>query len=133
MVAWISSKTKARALEGIDQIKKNEKEIEQNRVYLQTIVESLVFVAKQIIRGHEETQANIAGPSDTNRGNFLELLSLRCRDIPWLQDHLDSLLKKHHQWTAPTIQNEILAIVSVCSGSHCWSNKSCWCFFGHCR
>ena len=115
MVAWISSKAKSRSSEPLTQIEdKHKKEVQQNRLYLQKIIESLTFIAKQNIplRTTEENRANIASSSDANRGNFLELISLRCRDIPWLQDQLDSMLKRHHQWTAPRIQNEILSIVS---------------------
>jgi hypothetical protein len=50
--------------------------------------------------------------SDKNRGNLLELLNPRCNDIPWLEDKLKSQLKLHAQWTSPSIQNEILEIIS---------------------
>ena len=45
-----------------------------------------MFTAQQNIsqRGHEENRFNISEIKDINRGNFLELLSLRCRDLPWL-------------------------------------------------
>mgnify|MGYP002804058553 CR=1 FL=1 len=42
----------------------------------------------------------------------MELLNLRCDDIPWLKDKLQSQLKLHAQWTSPSIQNEILEIIS---------------------
>ena len=46
--------------------------------------------------------------SDFNRGNFLELLHLRCKDVRWLADMLQSQLGEHRQWTSTTIQNELL-------------------------
>ena len=114
MVAWIASKSK-RKNEVLTQLKtKKAEEIEQNRAYLKTIVESLTFVAKQniAIRSKNDDRTDVGNSSDTNRGNFLELLNLRCRDIPWLQTKMDLFLKKHHQWTSPEIQNEILSIVA---------------------
>ena len=50
--------------------------------------------------------------SDINRANFLELVHLRCKDLPWLQSNLQAQLQLHAQWTSPSIQNELLAIVS---------------------
>ena len=37
---------------------------------------------------------------------------MRCKDIPWLQDKLNSQLKQHQQWTSWKIQNELLQIVA---------------------
>ncbi|CAH3162717.1 unnamed protein product [Pocillopora meandrina] len=64
------------------------------------------------VRGHEESQNDIWEVSDINRRNFLELLHLRCKDLPWLQSKLQVQLQLHAQWTSPSIQNELLAIVS---------------------
>ena len=63
-------------------------------------------------RGHEENRQNIGEISDTNRGIFLEFLSLRCRDLPWLANMLDEQLQKRTQWTSPAIQNEILSLLA---------------------
>ena len=49
---------------------------------------------------------------DVNRGNFLELISLRCSDIPWMKSNLELQLQKHAQWTSSAIQNELLQIIS---------------------
>ncbi|PFX12798.1 Zinc finger MYM-type protein 1 [Stylophora pistillata] len=43
--------------------------------------------------------------------NFLELIHLRCRDIAWLKDKLESQLQKRAQWTSPVIQNDLLQII----------------------
>ncbi|XP_068703729.1 zinc finger MYM-type protein 1-like [Montipora foliosa] len=64
------------------------------------------------VRGHEESRKDIWEVSDINRGNFLELLHLRYKDLPWLQSNLQAQLQLHAQWTSPSIQNELLAIVS---------------------
>ena len=37
---------------------------------------------------------------------------MRCKDIPWLQDKLNSQLKPHQQWTFWKIQNELLQIIA---------------------
>ena len=87
-----------------------------NRAYLTKVIETLVFLAQQNIAirgtGKNETRNNLGDVTDANRGNFLELLSLQCRDLPWLNKKLADLLKQHSQWTSPTIQNEILNIVT---------------------
>ena len=48
------------------------KEIDENRTYLKTIMESLTFVAKQNIamRSNNDDCTDIGSSSDTNRGNF---------------------------------------------------------------
>ena len=59
------------------------KEIDENRTYLKTIMESLTFVANQNIamRSNNDDCTDIGSSSDTNRGNFLELLNIRCQSI----------------------------------------------------
>ena len=62
----------------------------------------------------EETkkiEKKLKEPSNVNRGNFLELLHLRTKDIPWLASKLGDQLKFHSQWTSPMIQNELLEIM----------------------
>lgn len=88
--------------------------VQKNRAYLKVIVESIIYTAQQNIpqRGHSEDRSNIGQQSDVNRGNLIELLHLRCRDIPWLAERLTSQLAAHHQWLSPEIQNEILNIAS---------------------
>ena len=56
-------------------------EVQHNREYLRVIIECLVFTAQQNIaqRGHREDRQDIVSTSDINRGNFLELLHMRCR------------------------------------------------------
>ena len=64
MVAWISAKSKSPASRGLSDLQdKHKREIDQNRLYLRTIIESLIFIARQNIgcRGHTESQSNIAG------------------------------------------------------------------------
>ena len=88
--------------------------VQMNRQYLAVIIECLFYTAQQNIaqRAHEEDRTNLGNLSDINRGNFLELLSMRCKDLPWLKIKLQSQLSKHAQWTSPDIQNEILHIIA---------------------
>ena len=37
---------------------------------------------------------------------------MRCKDIPWLQDKLDSQHRYHEQWVSWKIQNELLQITA---------------------
>ncbi|XP_066948596.1 zinc finger MYM-type protein 1-like [Macrobrachium rosenbergii] len=88
--------------------------VQKNRTYLRVIVESILFTAQQNIpqRGHSEDRSITGEDSEVNRGNLIELLHLRCRDIPWLAKRLTSQLATHQQWFSPNIQNEILNIAS---------------------
>ncbi|XP_078368944.1 zinc finger MYM-type protein 1-like isoform X2 [Oculina patagonica] len=88
------------------------KYVQRNREFLRVIIECLFYTAQQNIaqRGHEENRSNLGQRSDVNRGNFLELLHLRCKDIPWLEETLNTQLQNHAQWTSPSIQNELLEI-----------------------
>ena len=90
------------------------KTVQENRAYLRVIIECLAFTAQQNIaqRGHREDRTNIDKISDENRGNFLELLNMRCKDIPWLSAKLKSKLGEHQQWTSWDIQNELLDIMA---------------------
>ncbi|KAJ8044923.1 Zinc finger MYM-type protein 1 [Holothuria leucospilota] len=87
-------------------------EVQVNRNYLKAIIETLVFCAQQNIplRGNNEKQDLLCERSDVNRGNFLELLSLRCRDIPWLKSRFEKQSDIHRSWISPAIQNELLQI-----------------------
>ena len=115
MARWVDhrmqKKTKSSLLTHISDAHKEQ--VAKNRQYLRVIIETLLFTAKQNIaqRGHNEDRHSIQLLSDTNRGNFLELLSLRANDLPWLSTQLKSKLKHHKQWTSPRIQNELLDII----------------------
>ena len=93
----------------------HKQQVAQNREYLKIIIETLLFTAKQNIpqRGHEEDRRNLDIDSNINRGNFLELLNLRSKDISWLGEKMKSQLEAQRQWTSPKIQNEILEIMSA--------------------
>lgn len=88
--------------------------VHSNRHYLQVIIECLMFNVQQnvAIRGHVEDRKQIWEVSDINRGNFLEMLRFRCKDLPWLKMKLQTHHKQHIQWTSPKIQNELIEIVS---------------------
>lgn len=68
----------------------NKQEVAHNREHLKVIIECLLYTAQQIFaqRGHVEERGNLDCASDENRGNFLELLHPRCKDIPWLAEKL---------------------------------------------
>ena len=93
----------------------HQEQVVSNRQYLRVIIESLIYTAQQNIatRGHEENRKEMWKVSDINRGIFLELLHLRCRDLPWLKNKLPSQLKLHAQWISPAVQNELLDIVAT--------------------
>ena len=89
-------------------------QVVSNRQFLKVIIQSLMYTAQQnvAISGHEENRNNIREVSDINRGNFLELLCIRCNDLPWLRSKLQSQLQLHAQWTSSAIKNELLEIVA---------------------
>ena len=114
MTKWIVSKNLDSGESVIDLLDSHHKDsVKASRQYMKIIIESLIFTAQQNIaqRGHEEDRSNIAEVSDVNRGNFIELLHFRSKDISWFKDKLEDQLKKHSQWTSPLIQNEILELV----------------------
>ena len=78
------------------------------------MIETLAFLAKQniAIRGHKEDRLTICETSDLNRGNFLELLHLRSKDLPWFKDKFEVLTNRHRMWLSPEIQNEILDLIA---------------------
>ena len=90
-----------------------EGEIQENRSYLSDIIDVLFYTAQQgsAQRGHEECRTNLSSRSDTNRGNFLELLSLVGRFKPELAARLETRVAKHTAWISPRIQNELLEIM----------------------
>ena len=116
MAKWIESRAdKKRNTSVMSQLQESHKQyVKENREYLRVIIECLMFTAKQNIaqRGHDEQHDRLSESTDINRGNFLELVCLRCKDIPWLKDKLDRQLQKHSQWTSPMIQNELLQIIA---------------------
>ncbi|CAL4240950.1 unnamed protein product [Meganyctiphanes norvegica] len=116
MTKWMNAKINAKQKYTIiaELNSKHKLTVQTNRKYLKVIIECLMFTAQQNIsqRGSDENRHNLGKISDTNRGNFLELLSLRCRDLPWLANMLTEKLGKHTQWTSPTVQNELLSILA---------------------
>ena len=115
-VKWMSHEAQLKSRKSIASMmdENHQRMVVRNREYLRVIIECLLFTAQQNIpqRGHEESRQNLEQASDFNCGNFLELLHLRCKDISWLGDMLDSQLGVHHQWTASSIQNELLKIMA---------------------
>ena len=111
MVKWISWKIDNKSNKSILLQLDNAHEIliKQNREYLEVIIETLIFTALQNIaqRGVDENRQNLLQLSDANRGNFLELLHLHSKDIPWLAKWLQN---QTPQWVSPKIQNELLDI-----------------------
>ena len=116
MAKWIDSRAnKKKNTSILSKLQESHKQyVKENRDYFKVIIECLMFTAQQNIaqRGHDEQRDSLSNSSDVNRGNFLELIHLRCKDIAWLKDKLESQLQKHVQWTSPVIQNELLQIIA---------------------
>ena len=116
MAKWIDSRAnKKRNTSILSKLQESHKhDVKKKREYLKAIIECLMFTAQQSItqRGHDEQRDGLSNISDVNRGNFLELIHLRCKDIAWLKDKLYSQLQKHAQ-RIPVIQNELLQIINV--------------------
>ena len=72
------------------------KQVEENRKYLKILIENVAFLSKQNIsfRGHRENRNNLSELSDVNRGNFLELLSMRSEDSSFLKENICHILCK---------------------------------------
>ena len=115
-LSWVLYKTakniSSSVLQQLDSC--HSEKVQSNRQYLQIIIECIMFSAQHniAVRGHEESRQIIWEVSDINRGNFVELLHLGCRDLPWLKEKLQNQLKSHAHWTSPSIQNELIGILS---------------------
>ncbi|KAL4104693.1 hypothetical protein QTP88_019975 [Uroleucon formosanum] len=85
---------------------KYSEEVQENRLYLEALCESLIFCGRQsiVLRGHDESTHS------KNRGNFLELMKLRSKDNilikKFFMEH-----RKYFQYTSATFQNELLSII----------------------
>ena len=81
--------------------------IAQNRHYLKTILEILLFYDHQEIalRGHRE------GRDSSNRGNFLELLQLVGKHDTVIQQRIDSG-PRNATYTSPEVQNLLLHLMA---------------------
>jgi len=97
MTKWMDSKATASNNNNIlTQLqKKHDSEVQDNRKYLQMLIESVAHLAKQNIafRGHNEDRSKLTELSDQNRGNFLETLSLMSKYSPFLKVRLEKQLK----------------------------------------
>ena len=90
--------------------RQRKEEVIQNRYYLKTIIELLIFCASQEIgfRGHRESEAS----DSTNRGNFLELLHLVARHDPAIQRRLGEG-PRNAIYIAHNIQDELLHLLGT--------------------
>ena len=81
------------------------KGVDKNRVYLISIVKTLVILGRQGIslRGHRENE-------ESNRGNFLELLMFQAKNNPSINQHFANK-EKGVTYTSPGIQNKLLNII----------------------
>ncbi len=86
--------------------KKHQEVVEQNRTYIKTVAEVLLFTATQNIsqRGHLETDAS------TKKGNFLGIMDLIAKHSPLIDKKLKAV--GNAKYTSNTIQNEILECLS---------------------
>ena len=96
-------------------------EVEHNRLYCRVLFENIGYLSLQglAFRGHEEPRKDMSSSCDTNRGNFIELLSLRAKDNPIVKMKIDAPVKTfggggsgHGLWTSGEVQNEMISILS---------------------
>ena len=82
---------------------------EQNRYYIKTLAEVILFCAKQEIalRGHDESEES------ENKGNFLELIDVISRHDDKFAARLRSL-PDNAVYLSPSIQNDIARCIVTC-------------------
>jgi len=82
----------------------HKKEVKENRAYLRVIFDVVKFLSRQglPLRGHDESDGS------KNRGNLLELVSFLSKYC----DDLKSNMNKSFNYLSPTIQNEMIEIIS---------------------
>jgi hypothetical protein len=85
---------------------KYSEEVQENRLYLEALCESLIFCGRQSIalRGHDEST------DSKNRGNFLKLMKLRSKDNNLIKKFFMEN-RKNVQYTSATFQNVLLSII----------------------
>jgi len=83
-------------------------EVQKNRLRLMTTIESVRWLNLQAcaFRGHDESSAS------NNRGNFLEMIRLMGRLNVDIDDVVLEKALKNAKYTLPTIQKEILHILT---------------------
>ena len=89
-----------------------DRQIEENRLKLISIVETILFLGRQGIayRGHREDTALVLENTEHNQGNFLALLKFRVQSGDRaLEQHLTSV-SSNALYTSKTIQNELITI-----------------------
>ncbi|XP_071746604.1 zinc finger MYM-type protein 1-like isoform X2 [Lepeophtheirus salmonis] len=119
-INFLTSKRKNTSVLGHVQSQHAE-EVVKWRAYLRYLFQTVGFLAKQglAFRGDSETREKLTESNENNRGNFLELLSLRSHDNHILKDKLEAEVKKFGsagagfaKWTSPDIQNELIEIIA---------------------
>lgn len=85
----------------------NEALIIENRYYLSTVAEILLFTACQNIaqRGHDESESSL------NKGNFIELLNLCAKRDVRLKNKIECL-PKNAKYIHHSIQNQLFSVMS---------------------
>ncbi|XP_071747871.1 zinc finger MYM-type protein 1-like [Lepeophtheirus salmonis] len=123
MEKWINFLTSKRKNTSVlDHVQsQHAEEVVKWRAYLRYLFQTVGFLAKQglAFRGDSETREKLTESNENNRGNFLELLSLRSHDNHILKDKLEAEVKKFGsagagfaKWTSPDIQNELIEIIA---------------------
>ena len=109
MVSWTDYQSMKSADTSITQMvsKAHQKTVEENRHYVKTMADILLFTAMQDTaqRGHDESKTSL------NQGNFVELLKLIGKHDPVIARKAVEL-PQNAKYTSPQIQNEVLQILA---------------------
>ena len=118
MIKWVNAKEAIKNNNSITtQLNSfHTEKVKENRKYLQILIETIAMMGKQNLsfRAHTEDRTNLTQLSNTNRGNFLEILYLQSRHSPFLRERLEILRenKSHGPWTSSHIQNELIDLLA---------------------
>ena len=115
MIMWMEFNSKQSSQTSIlSQLsRQHTKQVEENRKYFKILIENVAFLSKQNIsfRGRRENTNNLSELSDENRGNFLELLSMRSEDSSFLKEKLNKS-ERGKMWTSHLHQNELINLLA---------------------
>lgn len=107
MCAWKEFEEHMQSGKTIDKMLSSarEKHVSENQQYIKEVAKVLCLTARQNIaqRGHCEVGSSL------NKGNFLEIMELLSEKDSVIKSHLSS---KSAKYTSPSIQNELLEIMS---------------------
>ena len=116
MIKWEESRAMENNNSVLSQVSSlHASQVAENRRYLEILIQTVAWLGRQDVsfRGHAEDRTALPELSSTNRGNFLEILSLQSQHSTFLKEKLDMMTKNKTKglWTSGKVQNELIELI----------------------